>query len=174
MAYYRYRPHKERYIPFDLAPLIALGTTLTSVEGFASRRVTATTTLAGSVAAEDGSVLLSHDPGMGALLVVDPDDPRLKETFRVHTVIPSGPNFLCTLVHTAERPHAISATVNYGPGVSPTFLVDSTPTPVGTIAHFEIGEGEDGQVYHLSILGACDNGDIVEVDLDVVYDTSPE
>lgn len=143
---------------------------LVSLLGFVSRKVTLTTTLTAQLNPEDATATLDDDPGVGTRLTVDPGSAALEETFKVTSSTPSGGNFICGIVPTAEQLHLATATVNYEPGDTARLLDDETPTPVSTVAPFYVEEGCSGNGYRVSVLGTCDNGEIVEdeVDIDVV------
>jgi hypothetical protein len=160
-------PRERRYLPFDLSPQISEGADLTTLQGFASRKVTLTTTLTAQLNPEDATATLDDDPGVGSFLVVDPDNASLEETFKVTAVTPSGGNFICAIIPTAEQLHISTATVEYEPGVSPTLLDDDTPTAVGFVAPFFIEEGAHSQTYRVSVIGTCDNGELVEDEQDI-------
>lgn len=160
-------PRERRLLPFDLSAQISTGAVLSTAQGYASRKVTATTTLAAQLNAEDATATLDDNPGVGALIIVDPNSASLEETFKVSSVTPSGGDFVCAISPTAEQQHSLAATVNYEPGVSATLLDDDTPTPSGGIVRFMVEEGADGQTYRMSVLATCDNGEILEDEADV-------
>ena len=90
-------PSEKRPITFHLGPQIPAGASISSVQGYVSRKAAGfTTTLAAPAAAEATTFTLADNPGKGALLVVDPGSPTAEETFKVVSL--SGN--VATLSHT--------------------------------------------------------------------------
>jgi hypothetical protein len=65
-------PREVRKLRFNLAPLMSAGALLQTVQGFASRQVLSSTTLAAGITAEDTTIVLNDDPGVGAVITIDP------------------------------------------------------------------------------------------------------
>lgn len=167
-------PREIRHIRFHLAPLLSTGAALSTVQGFASRQVTLSTTLAAGVTPADTTVLLDADPGVGATLTVDPGSVSAEEIFKVTAVTPSGGDFLCDISPmSAEQSHALGAAVDYQPGVTSSFLLDETPAPTDDTVDFAVQQGAHAQVYTLSVLGTADNGEVVEDETDIEVSEFP-
>ena len=171
-------PRELRKITLNFQNKISAGATVSSYLVFASRRPTLTetlaiTTLTAQLNPEDATATLDDDPVIGSLIMVDPDDIDLEETFKVTSSTPSGGNFICGIMPTAERMHASTATVHYEPGESARMLVDDTPTPTGTngvLAVVHLKEGADGYTYRVNAQAICNNGEVREdeTEIDVV------
>jgi hypothetical protein len=161
-------PSERRPLPFQFANLLSAGAALVSAVCFASRKLDEllTTTLGGNVAAEDATIALAADPGVGALLTVNPGG-LTEEEFKVSAVSGEGP-YTCTIVPTAEFAHTSGDSVAYEPGASDRIFVDPTPAPVDTDVIPEVWNGADGQTYRLSCLATCDNGEVLELEVDLV------
>jgi hypothetical protein len=164
-------PREVRKLRFNLAPLMSAGALLQTVQGFASRQVLSSTTLAAGITAEDTTIVLNDDPGVGAVITIDPGSIAAEEIFKVTAVVPSGSDFSCDILPPAEVPHSNGASVDYYPGVNSRFLVDDTPTPLSSgLVTFLAQQGADAQTYLVSVLGTCNNGETVEdeTELDVI------
>jgi hypothetical protein len=171
MADRKKSPREVRKILFELAQIISPETTLSSVVVYASRKVTLATTVgAGGISPEATAIDLNANPGIGALVIVNPGSMSNEETFKIISVSGSSAPFTCGITPSAEMTHAGAEAVNYEPGVSTPLLVDDTPTVVGTGATLLVQQGADGQTYRLSMIGTCSNGEIIEheTDLEVV------
>lgn len=172
MAERKKGPREVRLQPFELSPLISEGADLSSVQGFTSREVTLSAQLTAAVNPEDTSILLNANPGVGAQLVIEPGSLTAEETFKVLSVAGASSPFTVGIIPSAEQGHSPGATVDYEPGVNANVLVDDTPavTPGITLVNFLVKEGADGNTYRLNVLGTCDNGEVVEdeVEIDVV------
>jgi hypothetical protein len=161
---------EQRSFTMDFTSKLSDGASVTSYQGFASRDEEFTTTLTAQLNAEDTSATLDDDPGVGATIIVDPDDEDLEETFKVEAVTPDSGNFICDINPSAERQHSSAATVQYFPGESSRFLVDATPTPSGSsgeIAPVSVKEGVSGKTYTVHMQAVCDNGEVRESELKI-------
>jgi hypothetical protein len=165
MAIEEKAPSEKRPITFHLAPQMPVGSTIVSVQAYASRKVSGfTTTLTAPAAAEDATLTLASDPGQGALLIVNPGSPTAEETFKVTSMA----GLVATLSHTVEQSHSSGTTVNYEPGWTTRLLLDDTPTPVGTDVTLWTEFGADGQIYRVSILFTLNDGQVLEEERDLV------
>jgi hypothetical protein len=161
-------PAEVRKLPFLLAALIPGGATLLTASGYASRKVSGiSTTLQAPSSVEASTLALNADPGGGAKLVVNPAG-ATEETFKVNSVTGSSPPFLCALSHTAEQAHSAGEPVNYEPGVSSRFLTSTAAAISGSVATLTCQNGADGQIYTVSVLGVLDNGETIELEVEVL------
>ena len=161
-------PSEHRILPFRFAAVIPVGASLQSAVGYASRKVSGfTSTLAAAMNIEDATLGLNANPGVGSLLTVNPGGAS-EEKFKVSQVTGASAPFTCTLSHTAEFSHSSGENVNYEPGMSGRILVSTTATIVGSDALLNSQNGADGQTYRASALGTLDDGEIVELELDLV------
>jgi hypothetical protein len=168
MAERQKSPREVRKFPFDLTAQMSAGASLTTVQGFASRKQLQSTTLAAAAVPDDPTVLLNANPGVGALLIVHPNDPVFEETLKVTNVTPSAGDFLCAVEPTIEQNHGINTPVDYEEGLNTPLLVTATPTPDSTtIVHLTVQQGADGQDYRFTVRGICNNGERVEEGDDV-------
>jgi hypothetical protein len=153
-----------------MSALMSDGAILVSpAQAFASRKVTPllATTLSANIVAEDSTVQMAADVGIGAMITVNPGG-LTEEIFKVSNVTGASPPFTATITPTAEFPHTSGDSVTYEPGVSSRLLVDDTPATVDPQIILEVWHGADGQTYRVSAVATCDNGELVELEGDLV------
>jgi hypothetical protein len=158
-------PMERRICPFDLTLKISTGAEIDTVQVCVSRMTTiASTTLAGNVTIGDTSVLLNADPKAGALLIIDPSGSS-EETVKVVSVTGVSAPFTANILPPAWANHSTSGAVNYEPGMNARMLVDDTPIPVSPEnlhVYVEVQRGADGHSYRVSVIGTCDDGEVIE------------
>jgi hypothetical protein len=139
------------------------GGTLSSAVGYVARESTLTTTLAASSAAEDSTLSLTANPGVGALITVNPSAPLTgtKEIFTVTAVGGSGP-YSCTILPTAEFAHSNGETVEYWPGESSRMLVSSTASIVSDEAILRARRGDSSETYLVKVLGTTSLSEVLQ------------
>jgi hypothetical protein len=167
-------PMESRLVPFNMDALIASGASLTSVQAFASRTLPLRgTTLFADVAVGATTIELNADPKAGALLIIEPGSGS-EETLKVVSVSGASVPFLATVTPPAWSTHSATGSVNYEDGVSARLLVDDTPTPSATSVTVQLQKGAHGQIYRISVVGTCNNGEVVEDEMQLtVTDVAP-
>lgn len=169
-------PIEQRIAPIDLAQKMSEGASLVSARAFASREVTLSTTVAANSAANDTTISLNADPGIGAQLTINGGG-ATGEIFKVENVTGSSP-WVCTIVPAAMYAHNTSESAVYEPGVSARLLTDTTPpvdaSQVLPMVRRGAAKATTARLYRISVLGLCDNGEEVEGEFDLeVLDIVP-
>jgi hypothetical protein len=155
---------ETRAYPLQMDELIAAGDSLSTVQMTASRTAPfplQPTTLGAAVSAGATTLVLNANPGVGALLLIEPST-GAQERLKVVGISGTGPTWTATVRPVLWANHANAAPVSYEPGMNARLFVDDTPTPVGTVVTPMIRKGAHGQHYVISYLGTCTSGQEVE------------
>lgn len=132
-------------------PVALAGTDLSGAIAWVSREVSVGTTLAASVAQGAATISLTANPGVGALLTLNPTGTK-QEKLKVTSVSGTGP-FVCGTNPTPDFDHANAEPLTFEPGVSTRLLTSTTATIVGaTKAIVRKQRGMAAQEYRLTVL----------------------
>ena len=140
---------------------------------WASRDVSVGTTLAASVTQGASTISLTANPGVGALLTLNPTGPK-QEKLKVTSISGTGP-YVCTTNPTPDFDHTNGEPLTYEPGVSVRLLASTTATIVGaTKARVRKQKGMAKQSYRVTVLGTFQGADAERVQASLWIDVVEE
>jgi hypothetical protein len=142
--------------PLDIAALLPASTTITSVQMTASRMLPfplQTASLAATAAVGSTTIQVSAavNPGVGALLILEPSL-GAEEKVKVTAISGASSPWTATLDHSTFVPHTIGAGISYEPGMNARLFVDDTPPFVGTVIYPVLQKAAYNQKYRISYL----------------------
>lgn len=139
-------------------PVSLAGSNLLSAIAWASRDVSIGTTLAAPVTQGAATISLTADPGVGAMLTLNPTGLK-QEKLKVTSRSGAGP-FICVTNPTPDFDHTNGEPLTYEPGVSTRLLASTTATIVGaTKARVRKQKGMAKQSYRVTVLGTFQGAD---------------
>jgi hypothetical protein len=157
------QPSEQVFISANFEKLLnephQAGATLSPGTTFASQTTTTTTTLSSLAAAEASTIVLVANPGVGAMLIVEPSG--FAERVYVSAVTGSGP-FTATITPTLEEQHGAGANVTVYTGVTGTLLTSGTSTIQGLLAVNTARRGAANKTFKVVWLVTTSQGETLQ------------
>jgi hypothetical protein len=139
-------------------PVALASSSLSSAIVFVSREETTSGTIRGAVAIGASTIGFSVNPGIGALMTLNPTGAN-QEKLKVSNVSGSSDPFTLFVNPTPDFAHNDGETANFEPGVTTRLLTSPTVTITGTTAIVRKRRGAAGKTYRVTLLGTLANGE---------------
>lgn len=160
------QPSEITDLPFDFTKKIPETQTLTSAVAWVSRILEPlpSTQVAGTGGAINTSTIqLAINPGVGALLTIDPAGQK-REVVKVTSVSGASAPFTATVDPLLWYAHSSGEAVDYEPGSSTRLLTSTTASVVPAAGEATVRSrlGAANQEYRVNLLGTCSDGSKIQ------------